>query len=262
MKRAALAGALLAWALSGAGCAGSPEPQSAAAEPSAAEPSAAAGWQGELRTWGTLREVLRLGQTEGRVSGEVVGERPHAYGIGALEGLAGELLVLDGALWVGEVVNGEGQAFRAVSPGEHQAAFLALTHVREWHEVVVRERVGAADLDAFVAAEAARLGLDGARPFPLLIAGGFAELELHVLNGACPRANPVPPDSPLAPFQLALPRSEGTVVGFFGQDEAGKLTHHGQRTHLHVLLEGPEPRVGHVDALALAPGALLRLPKR
>lgn len=247
----------LAWLLLSAGCAAPP-----AAEPAPEPEPSPAAWRGELRTWGTLREVLRRGHTQGRVSGEAAAERPHSYGIGALEGLSGELLVLDGALWIGEVVEGRGQAFRAVAPAEHRAAFLALAEVQEWHEVVVRERVGPEQLEAFVAAEAERLGLDPSRPFPLLVLGAFAQLELHVLNGACPIADPVPPGSPQAPFRLSLPAAEGTIVGVFARGAAGQLTHHGRRTHLHVLVEGPEPQVGHVDAVALEPGALLRLPRR
>ncbi|MBL4846148.1 MAG: acetolactate decarboxylase [Planctomycetes bacterium] len=251
-----LAGMASSVVLVAVGCASTPIASSQ--EPEAAT---AANWDGSVRSWGSLREVLRLGKTEARVDCAEAVSRAHAYGVGALEGVSGEILIRDGEVWVSRVVDGQGQTLQASSPGEQQATFLAVANVPGWHDVAVQEAVAAGDVDAFIAKEARRLGFDMAKPFPVVVEGAVSGLKLHVLNGACPFAAPIPPDSPQAPFKLELGTARGIVVGFYSEGPPGELTHHSSKTHLHVLVEGEEPQMGHVDSMGLQAGAVLRLPR-
>jgi hypothetical protein len=54
----------------------------------------------------------------------------------------------------------------------------------------------------------------------------------------------------------------GLFVGFFTSGAPGLITHHGQRSHVHVKLDAPAPFVGHVDQVTFDAGATLRLPRR
>ncbi len=251
-----LARMTLSVALVAVGCTNTPSASSE--EPEAVS---AATWDGSVRSWGSLREVLRLGKTEARVDCARAVSQAHAYGVGALKGVTGEILIRDGEVWVSRVVEGQGQTLQASSLGEQQATFLAVANVPEWHEVAVQEAVAADDVDALIAKEARRLGLDTTKPFPVVVEGAVSGLKLHVLNGACPFVAPIPPDSPQAPFELELEAATGTVVGFYSEGPPGQLTHHSSKTHLHVLVEGDQPIMGHVDAIGLRPGAVLRLPR-
>ena len=239
------------------GCAQSPDARPAAA----GESNRGAAWDGEVQRWGTLREVLRLGETEARVDLTVAADRAHAYGIGALEGVEGEVLVHDGVVWISRVEGDACRTRRLTQPATERATLLALAHVPRWTSVPVERAVPADEVDAFVAAEARRLGLDLDRPFPLVVEGPLSGLALHVLNGACPFAQPLAPDDPRAPLRRKQERARGLLVGFYSQGAPGELTHHGSATHLHVLLHGDEPLMGHVDAVGLQPGAVLRLPR-
>lgn len=225
------------------------------------EPSpAVAGWDGTVQRWGTLKDVLRKGQTQARVDLSVATTSPHAYGIGALEGVRGEVLVRDGEVWVSRV---DGDACQTGSPADNeQATLLALAHVPAWVEVPVERPVAADALDAFIGAEARRLGLPVDRPVPVLVEGPLTGLSLHVLNGACPFAQPLPPDDPRAPLRREAARVTGLLVGFYSEGPPGELTHHGHRTHLHALVARAPLLMGHADAVGLAPGAVLRLPRR
>lgn len=255
-----LFGLALSAALVTAGCATAPADPTPA-DPGSEAPAATSSRDERVQAWGSLREVLRQGKTQARVDcGQAVSE-PHAWGIGAPAGLAGEILIRDGEVWVSRVVDGQGQTQRASSPAELQAAFLAVSHVTHWQEVPVMEALAADDLDAFIGSEARRLGLDMAQPFPVVLEGPLSDLKLHVLNGACPFANPIPPDSPQAPARIELPAAQATVVGFYTDGPPGQLTHRGHKTHLHALLEDDPPRMGHVDETGVQPGAMLWLPQ-
>jgi hypothetical protein len=209
-----------------------------------------------VRTWGTMREVLREGRRQGRVElAQALG--PSSVAVGALADLAGEITVDRGVLHLAEVVDAavpDGARARAARPDE-QAALLLCADVPAWSEHALP---AAADLDALeeaVREAALRQSLDVRRPFPFRIEGRALRLELHVVDGSCPIAHP---DGP-PPWRYLGLDVDAVWIGFHAQDAAGELTHHGRRTHTHALVEGGATG-GHVDDVRLASGARLFLP--
>lgn len=57
------------------------------------------------------------GQTEARVSMSQVLAKPHAFGVGAVEGLRGEIIIDDGRSWTAEVVAQSGRPVAHVREG-------------------------------------------------------------------------------------------------------------------------------------------------
>ena len=87
---------------------------------------------------------------------------------------------------------------------------------------------------------------------------------MHIINGECPtvgsgqsRAGASP-----EPYRAAHEVAYGTLVGFYAEGQAGVLTHHDSRTHVHAMLAGEQPLMGHVDAVDLKAGAVVRVPVR
>ena len=98
----------------------------------------------------------------------------------------------------------------------------------------------------------------GTETFPFVVRGELEELDAHVLNGRCPYAGPGSKETD--PVTRARTRASGTLVGFYTELEPGLITHHGSRTHVHVLLEGDPAFVGHDDAVRIRRGARIGLP--
>lgn len=219
---------------------------------------ASSGWEGRVETHGTMREVMREGRTEGRVElGDAVGR--HSYGVGALAGLQGEIAVLDGEVWIGRPREA-GVASAREEADEELATLLALTEVRAWHEVVVERDLSPAELEARVAEVGAAVGLGIGQPWPFVLEGDFLALEAHVLNGACPYAGELPPG--MEPVRRSFAMARGRAVGFHAPGEGGRIVHHGESLHAHVVLARPEPFVAHVDRTGLAAGGKIRVPRR
>ncbi len=207
-----------------------------------------------VHRWGALRDVMRDGRTEGRVAlDDVVG--PRTVAVGAVEGLAGEITVDGGAIHVAEVAGGAGVA-RAPRAGE-RATLLVAADVEAWSEHALGAAADFDALEAAVRALALERGFDASEPFPFRVEGRAPEARLHVVDGSCPIANPGGP----APWRWSGADVAVVLVGFFADGSAGVLTHHGRASHVHALVPG-ERVSGHLDAVALEPGARLFLPAR
>jgi hypothetical protein len=217
-------------------------------------------WDGRVDTWGTMHAVMHDGDTGGKVRVSDAISDPHAFGIGALSGLTGEIAILDGVAWTSRV-DDAGRVDTAPSArADDQAALLAVAHVEQWNRQPIERDVALGDLGEYVRARASDVGLEHASTIPFIVSGELDELDAHVLNGRCPYAGPG--SSGTEPVKGGRSRAHGTLVGFYTAGEPGRLTHQGQNTHVHVVLAGPSPFVGHVDGVRILSGASLSVPAR
>jgi alpha-acetolactate decarboxylase len=216
-------------------------------------------WQGDIQRWGTLREALRDGQHEGRVAVASVA-REGMYGVGALEGLRGEVTIIDGDVWISE-----GAAERATTSrgaADAQATVLFAAEVEAWVELAVDEDVDPSVLDAYVAKRASAAGLDTSRPFPFVVEGGLRHLQLHVIGGECPiRARMLGKPMTKPAYLMHADAIDGRLVGIFAPDSSGIMCHMGSTTHMHAVLEQGGGLTGHAETVGLAKGSKLLLPR-
>jgi alpha-acetolactate decarboxylase len=215
-----------------------------------------------IRQFGSMREVLREGESQPRVAlSELAG--PTTIAIGALAGLEGEITMLDGQTWVARPAGGA-LAVSGPEPvrGDH-ATLLTATEVRSWEtaEFAGGPATGE-DLESLIERSARVRGVDTARPFPFTITGVFDSLDIHVINRACIIANPdLPPERQPWRWSAAGMPARATIVGFYAPDAAGVMTHHGTAIHAHAIIEQEGGTItGHVERFAVPAGAVLGLP--
>jgi len=212
-----------------------------------------------VEQYGRMRAVLHEGKSEPRVALAAVTAKPHAYAVGALAGLGGEVTIVDGSATVSRVHDG---ALRSGPPevGD-RATLLSVAHVERWRSATLDHAAADRDLERAIRDIAAAAGVDAMRPFAFVIEGELTALDLHVINGACP-AVVGEARGPNAPWRLRLstPR-KATLVGFYAQGRAGEMTHHGSNVHVHAVLEHEGDTItGHVDSVTIAAGAAVRVP--
>lgn len=194
---------------------------------------------------GTLREVMHGGSSEARVAlHDVV--KPGVIAVGALAGLRGEVTVLDGNVTASVVTDGEVVTTQAA--GDLRATLLVHATVRGWRDIPVPGPIEAADLDRELERLLVAAGVDVEAPVPILVEGSFSALTWHVIDGGHGSTTTITSSSP----------GPALLVGFFSRHHEGVFTHAGQRTHLHALVAGA---TGHVDEVAVAAGATLRVPR-
>jgi len=229
-----------------------------------AEPKRPA-WSGKIQQWGTLREVMHGTTMEGQVRLSKVMDTPHVYGIGAPAKLRGEIVIADGEAWIAEIRDSDRIDTRQTDGSDDSAVFLAVAQVPSWLEVRVNRDVAADEFDDFLRETLRSAGLEDSDTVPFVVEGRFPSLDLHVLNGQCPFAeekSKVEGAGP--PHRKSYKHAAGLLVGFYSEHGAGRITHHWTRTHVHALLEteANDRAVGHVDAVTLKSGTIVRLPNR
>ncbi len=218
----------------------------------------------ELLRYGGMHETIGRQQHQGRVALAEVLDRPHVYGVGAVEGLRGEITIVDSAAVVAGVARDGSVEPR--SPAGVQATLLVGGSVPEWTDVAVAAAVAPDDLDAWVASTAEVAGLDPGAPFLFVVEGTVTDVRLHVINGACPlhaRMRKLTLAADERPFELEAGALAGIVAGVYAAGSVGELTHPATSVHAHLVWqdEGAGSRVtGHLERFGLAAGAVLRLP--
>lgn len=221
--------------------------------------ASARGQAGVVEQHGGMRAVMREGDTGPRVSIAAAAADARAHGVGALAGLGGEVTIVGGEAWVTRV---DGGAPRTTGPAAVAGDRATLLTVGLLEPVAAVPTGRALDLEEFeahlVGLARARGGDPAGRPFLFTVRGRAARVAGHVVAGECAHANP---DADA--LRLVREDLEVVLVGVCAEGREGVMTHHGSRTHMHVVLtEGGAPMTAHVDDLVLAPGAVIALAER
>ncbi|MCA9294008.1 MAG: acetolactate decarboxylase [Phycisphaerales bacterium] len=216
-----------------------------------------------VQQFGAMKAVMRDGQTEARVALKDVVTQPHTYAVGALEGLGGEIAIIDGAVWIARVAD---DGLRVSGPevvNTDQATMLTLAHVERWTGKEVQTPLAGAALESAIEHLAHEVGLDTTKPFPFIFEGELNSLDIHVMNGYCPVATDESTQAK-QPWRWSLEGEvpiKATIVGFHAKDAAGVMTHHGTSIHAHaVWIVDGKMQTGHVERFVVTTGAL-RVPQ-
>jgi alpha-acetolactate decarboxylase len=214
---------------------------------------------GSIRTYGSI-PALADGDTRGKISLSVLPSGSGVVAVGALSDLRGEIAIVRGVRWL-SYPEGEGRMrVEETQRSQESAAFLAVADVALWQAQRLERAVPFEELAAELQARAKNAGIDPSRPFPLLIEGALTDVQLSVANGpALGNERPTPERVRATAAKATVPRTEGTVVGFFDASGGERLVDFGQRLHLHVVLPA-ERKAGHVESVRIEAGSLLRLP--
>lgn len=212
-----------------------------------------------VRSFGAMREVLHDGRSHGRVRlSEVVNDDTVAVGVS--EALRAEITVDRGEVYLTSVV--DGRPVTSESVGLARAALLLSSDVSRWSSFKLPEIRTLSQLEDEVKRRASETGLaPGAHGVPFRVEGDFPSISFHVVDGACPVANP---DGP-PPWRWSSGAATGRLIGIYVEGQAGRMTHHNSRSHVHAVVDAPKSIggdvvSGHLEAVSIEAGSRLYLP--
>jgi acetolactate decarboxylase len=214
---------------------------------------------------GGMRDALRMGNTQARISFTEVHSKPDAIAVGALTNLDGEITIFNGKVYTATTADGKTASTRIDDSQFDSATLLSLSYVARWNTLNLPEEL---PLEEAIERAASLAGIDTNEPFPFIIQGTTLAFHLHVINGFCPVANPNL-ETQYKPWRLtqsmkpSASPEEVTVVGFYAKDQEGVMTHHGSNLHIHGIMKiDGELTSGHLNRIELNDGAVLYVPAK
>lgn len=203
---------------------------------------------------GAMHEIFEKGSAAGTIELAPLLARPHLYALGPLADFSGELLVIDGTPFVSRRAGGR---LAISNERDVKTPLLVWSYVSKWRERAIPEDARElAAFEAWLPQAAAAAGLDASEPFAFQLIGASERATIHVV--ALPAGTPVTHESHDATqWTEELAAAPIQALGFHSTEAKGIWTHHDRNVHIHLrtTIGGS---MGHVDALTLAPGALVK----
>lgn len=224
-----------------------------------------------FQQFGNFKRMMHTGDTTAQVALSELDQSGGRWGVGALAGLKGEIVQVDGKLLVSL---GSDPSGKVRSPEANDAAVLwASDKVLRWKQVSVPEDMSQAQFEKFVSDQAAANKLDVKRPFVFRVTGNYSHLIWHVLTGEKSQTGHgahgshgghggghANKQSGMVIFRN--PTATGQLVAVYsGENLEGVVSHPGERFHVHYV-DNAQTVSGHVDQYNIQRGATLWLPVR
>lgn len=182
----------------------------------------------------------------------------HLYALGAVEGLKGEILVLDGNPYISSV---QDEQLAIDNSFNYKASLIVNTSISDWDEYNIDNVVFTyEELEKFISMTAEKNGIDITEPFPFLLKGTADTLIWHVINwpeGDNDHTHEKHINSGLHGTHY---NTNVEILGFYSDSHHAIFTHHTTNMHLHFI-SSDKTKTGHVDGLTLGEGMKLLLPK-
>ena len=198
---------------------------------------------GDVTVTGAMKNVMWKGQLNATIKLDTLKSKEHLYGLGPLENLKGELMIIDGRCFQSRVVDDSlmqvNESFNAGAP------FFGYASVFNWKEVELPDTVKTiSQLELFLDA----VTKNAKRPFLFKMSGKVDEALIHVVNLPDGTQVKSPNDAHAGQKNFNVQNQDVYIIGFFSKEHQAIFTHHDTYLHLH-LITSDYSKMGHVDKL-------------
>jgi acetolactate decarboxylase len=198
---------------------------------------------------GAMRHVMWKGQLEGTIAlDSLLGG--NYYGVGPLEFLRGELLMLNGRAFMSTVLSDSTMKVEEIK--DANAPFFVYAQIPQWIEVELPDSItDLKTLDSYLMTFSSTMN----KPFAFKLEGKVNEAIIHVVN--LPKGTQVssPEQAHQGQVNYKLRNEEVELIGFFSTKHKGIFTHHDSHIHVH-LITTDQSKMGHADVVVFAPKSL------
>jgi len=224
--------------------------------------------EGLIMFIGAQKKIFETGKADGVLSLRSLQRGENLYAVGPVKGLDGEITVFNSRPYITKV---RGASYTLDHSWDYDAIFLVWTHQQKWRDLAIPQTItGYLDLQKFVKAQAAALGIDSSKPFPFLLSGAPVEIKWHI-NVDRSEGKPITQELFAKSKASHVTRGEQLdVIGFYSEHRSGVFISpytpaiqpgSGQTNALHMhLVSRQSEAAGHIDDITLGSGMVLRLP--
>ena len=206
---------------------------------------------------GAMKKVMRTGQLQGTFNLASISNEKHIYGLGPIEYLKGELLIVDGKSYASTVTSDSTMSVEETF--QVKAPFFVYTSVENWEEFSLPNEVQTIpQLETYLNKVTKNLK----KPFVFKLSGLIKTATIHVVNlpeGTKVRSHE---EAHQGLVDYNLINEPVDIIGFFSTKHQGVFTHHDSYLHMH-LITADKMKMGHLDNVKFKKDAIkLFLPNK
>ena len=204
----------------------------------------------EVTVVGEMRNVMWKGELEGTIRLDTISQRADLYGLGPVEFLSGEILILDGVAYKSTVDTDSTMTVEQTY--EMAAPFFGYANVGSWSARPLPDSVlTLGQLELYLNG----ITQSSPRPFLFRLSGTVEEATIHVVN--LPEGSEVrsPAQAHVGQRDYQLRGEPAEMLGFFSTDHKAIFTHHDTYLHVH-LITSDRRQMGHLDAVRFQKGTM------
>ncbi len=190
---------------------------------------------------GQMSDVMWKGKLAGRIDLDTISNKVHLYGMGPLEFLRGEIVILDGQAYISTVLSDTSQLVKETF--QVKAPFFAYANVNSWQEINLPDSItNHRKLESFLLHSYKKRS----EPFLFKIEGIITQARIHVVNLPVGAKVSSPNEAHQGQVNYPLTHEKVQIIGFFSTKHQSIFTHHDTFVHMHLLTQDGM-KMGHID---------------
>ena len=200
---------------------------------------------GKVHITGEMRNVMWKGQLEGNIHLDTIANKSNVVGLGPLEYLGGEIIIMDGKSYKSMVMSDS--RMEVVETFNIKAPFFAHANISNWSEELFDVEIQTIQqLESFLDNKMS----ESSQPFMFKLAGFVKEATIHVVNLPAGAKVSSSNDAHKGQVKYQMENQESEIVGFFSKEHKGIFTHHDTYLHMHLITKDKQ-MMGHLDELSI-----------
>ncbi len=200
-----------------------------------------------VKVVGAMKNVMRKGQLFGTISLDTIANKQHLYGLGPIEFLKGELLIVDGKAYQSSVISEK--EMKVEENYKVKAPFFVYANINDWKEQILPDSVKSLiELENYLDP----LSKDTNQPFAFRLSGIVKSAIIHIVNLPAGTKVSSPEDAHQGKTSYQLTDKEVEIIGFFSKQHQAIFTHHDTFIHTHLITKDIS-MMGHLEKVLFVP---------
>jgi acetolactate decarboxylase len=202
----------------------------------------------KVKIIGEMKSVMWKGQLYGNINLDTIANRTNLYGLGPVEYLAGEILIIEGKAYKSTVTSDT--TMKVEETYDIKAPFFGYANISKWREQTLPDSIQTIQqLETYLD----KVTKNSPRPFMFKLTGTVEQATIHIVN--LPKGSKVssPDEAHKGQKKYELQNEQADIIGFFSTEHKAIFTHHDTFLHMH-LMTTDKKRMGHLDEVLFKKG--------
>lgn len=199
---------------------------------------------------GEMKNVMWKGELQGNIHLDTISNKTNLFGLGPVEYLRGEILIIDGRSYKSTVLSDS--TMWVEETFDIKAPFLGYTNIDQWSEQQLPDSIQTiSQLEIYLD----EITQNAQRPFMFKLTGTVEKADIHIVN--LPEGSKVssPDEAHVGQVNYHLKNEEVNIVGFFSTEHQTIFTHHDTFLHMHLITTDKQ-KMGHLDEVLFKKGTM------